>query len=148
MSGPVCRPGPAGLFLNIPLLTWSQRAARSPFHSYIHPASIRGDLLRCRRVITGPAGPFVLALGIGIASVLGGRSVLEDGLGWWAWPFRADYRGNAPGVFLVDRSGHFSRARPGKQSRRSGLSLAGATSFFGPIFKLPASSSGTRLRVW
>ena len=71
------------LFLNIPLsFLLGAGCATTLFILIFTPASFAAVSYDAGGVITGPLlVPFVLALGIGIASVLGGKSVLEDGFG-------------------------------------------------------------------
>ena len=71
------------LFLNIPLAYLvAAGCAITLFILIFTPPQFAAISYDAGGVITGPLlVPFVLALGIGIASVLGGRSVLEDGFG-------------------------------------------------------------------
>lgn len=71
------------LFLNIPLaFLLGAGCALTLFILIFTPAQFAAVSYDAGGVITGPLlVPFVLALGIGIASVLGGKSVLEDGFG-------------------------------------------------------------------
>lgn len=71
------------LFLNIPLaLLLGAGCAITLSLLIFTPARFAAVSYDAGGVITGPLlVPFVLALGIGIASVLGGKSVLEDGFG-------------------------------------------------------------------
>lgn len=71
------------LFLNIPLsLLLGIGCAATLSLLIFTPAQFAAVSYDAGGVITGPLlVPFVLALGIGIASVLGGKSVLEDGFG-------------------------------------------------------------------
>ncbi len=71
------------LFLNIPLsYLLGAGCALILFFLIFTPAQFAAVSYDAGGVITGPLlVPFVLALGIGIASVLGGKSVLEDGFG-------------------------------------------------------------------
>ncbi len=71
------------IFLNIPLsFLLGAGCAIILFILIFTPAQFAAVSYDAGGVITGPLlVPFVLALGIGIASVLGGKSVLEDGFG-------------------------------------------------------------------
>lgn len=71
------------LFLNIPLSYLVGMGCVVALSILIFtPAQFAAISYDAGGVITGPLlVPFVLALGIGIASVLGGKSVLEDGFG-------------------------------------------------------------------